>query len=264
MKKYWHVFSVSLQETMQHRASLIMDRVRSMALLLSLYFLWSALMQNQQSFLGYSKTQMFTYVLCMNLLRAFVLSTHAWDMVGEISSGRLSGYLMRPIHYIGFCLARDFSQKVVFFSSAVVEVTVLVLCLRTSLYIPKIPSSLVFFFLSVCSAFFIYFFMAFLVSSFAFWTSESSGPLFCFEMLLQFTAGVFFPLDILPHSLQRMLHVLPFPYLIYFPLSIYLEKIPRAEIIQGLGMQILWIGFMFWASKAVWRRGLSVYTAAGG
>ncbi|MBI4051730.1 MAG: ABC-2 family transporter protein [Elusimicrobia bacterium] len=264
MKKYFYVFSLSLQQAMQHRASLLMDRVRSVALLLSLYFLWSALMQNQDSFLGYSRTQMLSYVLCMNLLRAFVLSTHAWDMVGEISSGRISSYLLRPIRYFGFCLARDFSQKVVFLGSALLEVFLLLWCLRATVYFPGSWRSVFFFFVAVWGAFFMYFFLAFLVSSLAFWTSESAGPLFCFELLLQFTAGVFFPLDVLPPYVQGWLHVLPFPYLIYFPLSIYLEKLPLSSILHGFMMQGVWMVILGWVAAGVWRKGLRVYMAEGG
>ena len=110
MEKYLYVFTVSLQQTLEHRASLLMDRLRSLALVLSLYFLWSALLKGEQTLLGYSRSQMLSYVLGMSLLRAFVISGKGWEMIGEIASGKISHYLIRPIHYFGYLFARAMAQ----------------------------------------------------------------------------------------------------------------------------------------------------------
>ena len=110
----------------------------------------------------------------------------------------------------------------------------------------------------------LFFFMEFIVSSLAFWTSESGGPLFCFELFLQFAAGAFFPLDVLPASLQRALSATPFPYMVYVPARVLLEKVSYPEAARLLAVEAAWLAAFVAAALAVWRAGVRSYAAEGG
>lgn len=264
MGKYLLTFSISLQQTLQYRTSLLIDRIRSLALILSLYFLWSALLQNQESFLSYSRAQMLSYVLGMSLLRALVFSGRTWETISDIATGKISSYLIRPIHYTAYCLAKDSAYKLISFLSAILEVALLILVLQAPLYRPHHIETALIFLLSVAGAYLLYFFLQTLVLTAAFWTAESWGPLFCFEILLQFSAGAFFPLDVLPEAVQRVLHAFPFPYLIFFPLNVYLERLSPAVMLQGLALQWMWCGIAFLLSQWAWNKGVESYCAEGG
>jgi len=74
MKKYWFVYSLYWQEGLSRRASFFMERFRSLVVLLSFYYLWSALLAHRTSFAGYDRSQMITYVLGMNILRSLVFA----------------------------------------------------------------------------------------------------------------------------------------------------------------------------------------------
>ena len=75
-----------------------------------------------------------------------------------------------------------------------------------------------------------------------FWTAQSWGPRFCFEILLEFCAGAYFPIDVLPKAAQKILMTLPFPYLVFFvPSSIYLGRIQGGAIVSCLLHQVFWI-----------------------
>jgi len=264
MKKYLHVFAIGLQNTLQRRSSLIMDRIGGIAVLLTLYYFWTSLLAGKSSFIGYSRVQMLSYVLVMNLLRAFVFTGRGWEIVNEISSGRLSSWLLRPIRYEGYTLALDFSQKTIHLCAALLEVGVLIAFFHAPLYWPEHPVTWVLFVAGVMLSSLLYFLIEFLVASIAFWTSESGGPLFCFELFLQFAAGLFFPLDVLPKALQAALRLTPFPYIVFFPLNIYLEKIGSVEAVKILLIQGFWLILLYTAVEAQWRRGLRSYAAEGG
>ena len=187
-----------------------------------------------------------------------------WELVGEISSGKISSYLVRPIDYHGYALALDLAQKTVHLAAALLEVGVLILAIKAPIYLPARPETWLLFPAAVLVSSLLFFFLEFLVSTLAFWTSESGGPLFCFELFLQFAAGTFFPLDVLPHSLQRALAMTPFPYMVFFPINIYLEKTSLAEAARLLAVDAFWLAFSVWAARAVWRRGVQSYAAEGG
>lgn len=264
MKKYLVAYSISLQETLQRRSTLLMDRLGGFAVVLSLYSFWSALLGSKPSFLGYDRPQMIAYVLVINVLRALVFTGRGWQLVGEISNGKISSYLLRPIRYHGYALSLDLAQKSVHVVSAFFEVALLAAFIHGGLFVPARFTTWMMFSVSAILASLIFFFMEFIVASFAFWTSESGGPLFCFDLFLQFAAGAFFPLDVLPEFPRRLLSTTPFPYLVYFPARIFLEKVPAAEAARVLAIETAWLGVFVAGALAIWRAGVSSYAAEGG
>lgn len=264
MKKYLVAYSISLQETLQRRSTLFMDRLGGFAVVLSLYSFWSALLGDKPSFLGYTRPEMISYVLVINVLRALVFTGRGWHLVGDISNGKISSYLVRPISYHAYSLSLDLAQKSVHVVSAFFEVALLAAFIHGGLYFPTHLATWLLFAASAVLASLIFFFMEFIVSSLAFWTSESGGPLFCFELFLQFAAGAFFPLDVLPEVLRRALNVTPFPYLVYFPARIFLEKVPLAEAARVLAIEAVWLGVFLAGALSIWRAGVRSYAAEGG
>lgn len=264
LEKYWSVFSISFQQEITHRASFLMDRARSITIVVAFYAFWSAIFQNRSDLLGYSKSKMFTYVLGMNVLRALVFSDKTWEIIREINVGKISSYLIRPISYIGFSLSRDAVDKLTNLVSSLIEVSLAVWILSIPLYHPQRPATCALFSLSVILAILLYFLMSYAVSALAFWTAESGGPRFCFELFLEFAAGAFFPLDVLPPVLKQSFQFLPFASLLYFPLSIFLERASVAILVQGFLVQIFWIAVMGFLTRFIWTRGLRIYSAQGG
>jgi ABC-2 type transport system permease protein len=264
VKKYLVAYSISLQETLQRRSTLIMDRVGGFAVVLSLYSFWNALLGDKPSFMGYTRPEMLSYVLVINVLRALVFTGRGWQLVGEISNGKISSYLVRPISYHAYSLSLDLAQKTVHVVSAFFEVALLAAFIHGGLFLPAHFTTWILFSCSAVLASLIFFFMEFLVSSLAFWTSESGGPLFCFELFLQFAAGAFFPLDVLPGALRRLLAATPFPYLVYFPARIFLEKVTLAEAARTLAIETAWLAVFLAAALQVWRAGVRSYAAEGG
>ncbi|MBI3291545.1 MAG: ABC-2 family transporter protein [Elusimicrobia bacterium] len=264
LKKYRLAYSLAWQRELEYRSTFLMERVRSLTLLVSFYFLWTTLLAGRASFLQYSLSQILTYAFGMHLLRALVLSSRSWEVISEINSGRLSAYLLRPISHLGYWITQDLADKTMNLISAVLEILVLVTVLRAMLYLPHRLVTYLAFGLAILGAMTIYFLLSYLASAAGFWTSESGGPRFCFELFLEFTAGAFFPIDILPRTIQALFYALPSPYLVFFPLNVWLERLPPQAIVQGLAMQVVWVAALAWLVKVVWRRGLRLYGAEGG
>jgi ABC-2 type transport system permease protein len=156
------------------------------------------------------------------------------------------------------------AQKTVHVAAAVLEVGLLALLVQGELFLPRNPVTWLLFGTAVLLSSLLFFFLEFAISTFAFWTSESGGPLFCFELFLQFAAGAFFPLDVLPLALRKALESTPFPYMVYFPVRIFLEKVSPAEAARMIGMEALWLALIFAGAMTIWRRGVRSYAAEGG
>jgi ABC-2 type transport system permease protein len=226
--------------------------------------LWSALLENQTSVLGYSRVDLLTYVLLMTLLRAWVLGCVTDRIPMEISKGKLSELLLRPMSNVGYWAAQDLASKSLNMGFAVVEVTVFALLVRAPLATPQHGVTWFWFVLSTFGGMIIYFQMSYMLGVMGFWTAQSWGPRFCFEILLEFCAGAYFPIDVLPQAAQKVLMLLPFPYLVFMPSSIYLERTHGAAIGSCLAHQAGWIVALSFLVNWFWKKGLRHYSAEGG
>jgi ABC-2 type transport system permease protein len=263
MRKYWYVFSFYWQDGLQKRASFFMERFRSLVVLISFYYFWSTLLANRESFAGYNQSEMITYVLGMNILRSLVFAGRTDEIAYEINRGELSAFLLKPVSFIGYTFSRDLSEKSINLVSAIIEVAVLSKILGVALAWPEHLSTWVLFILSLVGAVIMNFFLSFIFGCWGFWTAESGGPRFFLELILEFSAGAFFPLNVLPAKVQAVLKCFPSPYLVFFPLNLFLEKISTPHMLIGLATQLIWTVILAGITRLVWIKGLRVYAAQG-
>lgn len=263
MRKYWHIFGIYWQEGLTRRASFIVERFRALVVLISFYYFWDAILKVRTSFAGYDRTQILTYVLGMNIIRSLVFATRTEELAGEINHGRLSSYLMKPVNFMLYTLFKDLSEKSINLVSAIFEVLALIWLFNIPVKWPENPMTWILCAASLAGAVWLYFIISFTTGCGGFWTSETWGPRFVLELFLEFTAGAFFPLDVLPKAAQNLFMLLPSPYLVFFPLKLFLEKLDSHQIINGLCIQLFWIFALSALSRWVWTKGMKVYSASG-
>ena len=71
-------------------------------------------------------------------------------------------------------------------------------------------------------------------------------------------------LDLLPQGLAQAVMWTPFPYTMFFPVSVYMGKLGGAALAQGLLLQLFWVGALYALARVLWARGLKTYTVVGG
>lgn len=266
LSRYFAVFKISFHQEFAYRVSFIMWRVRNIFQIFIVFFLWDTVFSTQgRVIFGYDRTRMLTYVFGLIIVRAFVLSSRAADVAGHVARGELSNYLVRPISYFKYWFTRDLSSKFLNISFAAVETLVLYLILRPPFFIQTNPFSILSFILSIVLAMLIFFMLLFIVNSVPFWAPEMGwGSHFLLTVIfVEFLSGALFPLDVLPIAFQNILSFTPFPYLIFFPLQIYLGKVGTAILIKGILVSAAWAFILWLVMKSVWNKGLKAYQAYG-
>jgi len=108
------------------------------------------------------------------------------------------------------------------------------------------------------------FFISYTMALLAFWVLEVATFIFILFAFEYLAGGHLFPLNILPPVVAQALEYTPFPYLLFFPVSIYLGQRSNAELCQGLLIQAGWVLLAFVLARFVWSRGIKKYSAVGG
>lgn len=265
MKKYLQLAKITLEEYFVYRLNFYLWRFRSLVTFLTLVFFWLAIYGNKAEFLGYQKSQMLTYVIGIAFLRTIVLGSRSADMAMQIRSGELTKLLLQPIKIIRFWFTRDLVDKGLNLFFTIIETLAVLWILKLSFYLPQNLLTYFYFFLLSLLAVFLYFFLSFTLSVVAFWTEEVWATRWLFGVIfLEFLAGAYFPLDVLPSWLTRIIYLTPFPYLVFFPLKIWLEQLTTGVVLRAILVCLIWLIFFWWLSTFLWKKGSKNYQAYGG
>lgn len=263
MKKYLTVINISLQEYFTYRLNFILWRVRVIVSILISYFLWLAVFSQSVQVFGYRENQMLTYILFTIFINGIVFSSQSFRVAEEINSGMLSKYLIRPINYFAYNFSRDFSDKLINTFFSLFEFLLLLFLLKPPIVLQTNPLWLALFVQSIIFAAILYFEISLLISFIGFWSNEIWAPRFLFFILISFLAGNYFPLDIFPSVIYKTLEFLPFTYLLFYPLKIYLGQASMYFVLKGFIVVSFWLVLLFFFLKRLWRKGLKAYTAEG-
>jgi len=263
MYKYLYVSKNSFAEYMAYRLNFILWRLRVVISILITYFLWLAIYQGRQIIFNYDKQAMFTYIVLLTFLQGIVFSTQTFRVAEEINNGTLSNYLLRPVNFIAYNLFRDISDKLINTFFSIIEIALILFILRPDFFWQTDPGRLILFMAAIIVSTILYFFINLTLSFIGFWSREVWAPRFIFFIIVTFLAGTYFPLDIFPVAIYKILELLPFTYLIFFPLKIYLGHLAFPNILIGFFISFFWLIALYYLTKIVWHKGLRAYTAEG-
>lgn len=263
MKKYWAIFKISWEKQFEYRLNFFFWRLRSVIVLILLYYVWTSLSGLRGSFAGYTSLELITYVFIVNILRSVIFGSQSRQVGEEINDGTFSIYLIKPLNHFFYVFFRELGERASYFISAIGEIIILILILKADLFYQNNLYLLFLFFISMIFSFILYFILTYLAGILTFWIQHVSGPRFLFEWILEFASGAYFPLNILPKIIFMSLAFLPFYYIIYFPLSVYLGRLANSEIYSGLGMGLFWIIIAAVLARVAWIRGLKKYSGEG-
>ena len=266
MHKYWHVMKIGFENTLVYRFNFLFRAGFGLIPLMATIYLWRTVYDGQSSQVGgYSLAGMISYYLLITIVDTLTaVNEDDWQIAADIKDGNISQFLLKPINYLSYRLCLFFSGKIIFTAVSLVPVGIFIFCMRQYLVAPAGGSALVCFLISTVSAGLLQFFMSYTLALMAFWLVEVSTVIFMAFAFEYLAGGHVYPLNILPPAIEHVLNCTPFPYVLFFPVSVYLGQVHGAELWRGMGLQAMWLVIFYLISQAVWRRGIRKYSAVGG
>jgi len=267
MKKYFHVINIGVQNTLVYRANFFFRAAFALIPLTATIFLWKTVYAGKDSgdVAGYSLAGMISYYLLVTIVDALTaVNEDDWQIAADIREGAINQFLLKPIDYLTYRLCLFVSGRAVYVASAFIPVLLFLLVQREYLVPPPDAQTFGLFLFSLVLTALLQFFMSYTMALLAFWVLEVSTFIFILFAFEYIAGGHLFPIDIMPPALATALHYTPFPYQMFFPVSIYLGRSVGAELWSGLAVQLGWVALMYMAARFVWARGTRKYTAFGG
>lgn len=268
MKKYWHVLNIGIQNNLTYRFNFLARSLFGLIPLIAMLYIWRAIYAGKPSVeltATYVFSEMVSYYLLATIVDALTaVNEDDWQIAADIKDGNISQFLLKPIDYLWYRLWLFVSGRITYLAVATLPLAIFIFCLRRYFVLPPDWGTFGWFVISVGLTALLQFFMSYMMAMLAFWVMEVSTFIFILFAFEYIASGHMFPLNILPTALERALYFTPFPYQLYFPVSIYLGKTTGVELAKGLLIQLGWVIAAYLAARFAWNRGIKKYAAAGG
>jgi ABC-2 type transport system permease protein len=266
--KYWHAFKVGMQNNLTYRFNFLARTVFGFIPLIAILYVWRTIYAGKgpDAQVGtYTLAEMISYYLLTTLVDALTaVNEDDWQIAADIKDGNISQFLLKPIDYLYYRLCLFLSGRVTYLMVAAIPLVLFLLALRQYFVLPPSGTAFSLFLLSILMTALLQFFISYALAMLAFWVLEVSTFIFIVFAFEYIASGHLFPLDILPPGLQTVLFFTPFPYQLYFPISIYMGKATGAALWEGLAIQAGWVLLAYCSARLMWNRGIRKYSAVGG
>jgi len=264
--KYRKVFDIGLQNTFVYRWNFLLRSLFGLVPLAGTVFIWRAIFAGTSTNVGsYDYAGMIWYFLLVMLVDNLVTPTEdEWQIASDIREGQISSFLIKPLNYLGYRFSLFISYRIVYTLVTLLPISLALYWFRSFITLPHSLWTWPLFFLSTAMAAGISFLIAYTLALMAFWILEISTIVFILYSFEYFLSGQTFPLDIMPAWFQSILRWLPFPYELFFPVQVFLERVQGAALWKGLAIQAGWVLLLLFVAQTVWQRGIRHYQAVGG
>ena len=227
------------------------------------FLLWESIFaySNTEILRGFSFPQMVSYYVVSSIVGFFIFSEPDKWMSDDVRRGQVIRDLLKPLSY--------FSQWIFFEiglnSFGILTEMVPVFIVGFLFFNLHLPPMLYFitFFISVAFAFLITYLLGYLIGLASFWLKQVTGLRRVKRALLFFLSGGLIPLAFFPPWLEKLSFILPFAYIRYVPINIYLVNYTPAELFVMLAIQIAWIIALYIAMRILMGFALKQIAGAG-
>jgi ABC-2 type transport system permease protein len=211
---------------------------------------------------GMTRGAFVAYYLILILVNQVTYAQTNWTVGDLIRYGQMNRVLLRPLPPIFDALASELAGKVVYLVFDLPLVALLALILRPEMTF-TLENTLAFI-PALILAWALRFFWGYWLALLAFWAARADALLSLQDSLVFLLAGQVAPIALLPAGLQVAAKILPFRYMVSFPVEILSGQVDAAGMAVGFAFQAGWVAVAVLLYAVLWRAGLRRYTAVGG
>jgi ABC-2 type transport system permease protein len=269
MRKYWHVISIGMQNNLAYRVNFLARALFGFVPLLAMLYLWRTIYEGKggsaATIGNFTLSQMISYYLIVQIVDALTaVNEDDWAIATDIKDGLISQFLLKPVNYLWYRLCLFTAGRITYLGVAAIPLALFILCFWKYFMLPPNWTQLGWFCVSLAMTALLQFFVSYAMAMLAFWVLEVSTFIFILYAFEYLASGHLFPLSILPPGVQEFIFYTPFPYQLYFPVSIYMGETTGPALWKGLVIQLFWVLVAYGAARFMWSRGIRKYSAVGG
>lgn len=263
--RYARIFLLHLENLLEHRSRSFIWFLISVFNPLLLLMFWKGVFQAKNTIPHeWTFSVVASYYFLLAVMSAF-LTSHVEEDISrtDIQEGQLTRYLMRPFSYYWFKFFEEIPYRILQGFFGVVVGICFFVFFGQFFTISTNPFIII---LGVCIGFLAYFLsftFKMIIGLLAFWLIDIGGFFQLIEIVMLIFAGYILPIELLPDSFHLLAEVLPFSYMIYFPVTVLQGKYELFIVGKIMLIQVVWLLIFLAIYRKLWKIGLQKFTAVG-
>jgi ABC-2 type transport system permease protein len=259
---YLQQFKTTFAMMLQYRASLIIWMIGHVLEPLIYLIVWSTVSKTNGGSVGNYTTRAFAaYFILLMLVNHVTYTWIMYEFEYRIRHGSFSFALLKPVHPIHSDIADNVSSKMITLPFMLLIAVGLALIFHP-VFSPALWAIMAFVPI-LFLAFLLRFLLEWTLAQAAFWTTRVNAINQMYFVLVLFLSGQISPLTLFPRPIQILANLLPFRYMIGYPVELLLGRLKPMEMLTGLAAQVVWLGISLVLIRIVWRAGVRNYSAVG-
>jgi ABC-2 type transport system permease protein len=265
MTALWGVYQaqlrISLAEQFQYRGAILIWLLGLVLQPVIYLTIWSTVAESSGDNVdGYTARTFAAYFIVAMLVNHATHTSVMWEFESRVRHGALSALLLRPIHPVHRDIATGLAFKALTMIAALPVAGLLAIAFRP---VFTTPSWAVLAFVPVLLlAMALRFAVEWTLAMAAFWTTSVTAINRLYFAVFIFS-GYVAPIDLLPEPAKTIAEVLPFRWMLAFPVELAIGRVSRDDALIGVVAQIAWLVAAVVALRIVWSHGIRRYTAVG-
>jgi len=264
MRKYWEAYTIWLQNFTAYPARVVIWTLEGSITFAAFPFIWLAVYGSRETVENLTRQDIIVYYILAAVITLAVQSYVGNRMRREIITGKVSTTLVKPYSYLtdAFIATLAYKTSMMIITLTLLGIGYLILPQNTYIFPPNILHG-VLFLLSLMGAFAISHLIQLIIGISTFWLGENTAPRQMIGMITIVFSGELAPLVFYPGLIQKIAAYSPFPYMLSFPIDVYLGKTDPAAIATHFVILFIWIIALTTLVKYFWNQGLRKHEAAG-
>ena len=211
---------------------------------------------------GYTRGGFVAYYLVLILVNQVTYAQVNWTVGDLIRYGQINHIPLRPIAPVYDALASEVAGKMVYLVFDLPILAGLAFIMKPELALTWENGGL--FLVTLLLAWALRFLWGYWIALLAFWAARADALLTLQDSLIFLLAGHVAPVALLPGVLKTAAIVLPFRYMVAFPVEVLTSNLSRGDLMSGFAIQCTWLAVSVVLTVVIWRRGVRRYAAFGG
>jgi len=260
MSFYINSIVVSLKTELSYRANTLIRMITLLSSVFIQYFIWKALLPAGVSANGVDYQYMSTYVILSTLISVLLPTTLINDVDGQIKSGQVVLNLLRPVKFKAILISNAIGKSLF---SLLANIPVLITALLLFPLQLHSLQNMMLFLISIILGVQLYYSISYILGLLGFWFVQIWILARFLSDFTRFFAGALIPLVFFPDILLKISKFLPFKYMYYSPIDIFIRA-SGSEAIDIILRQIIWIISLHLLQAILWKFAIKKLVILGG
>lgn len=262
LEKYLCIFAKTFKSNMVYRSSLLWSILFQTVCFLLQYYLWRSLI-GSGVYMGVTLNDMIFYSMLNTIVTELSYTAVESDLEDQIRDGSVILHFLRPVSFKFNCLAAALGDNMFACLTQIMPVFVIG-ALTVGMPGPASVWNGAGFAISVLMGLLISFEIRYIVGLLAFWIQKTWYLSWFLDFGFVLLGGQLVPLWFFPKAWNAICYIMPFRYISYDAINIYLGMTTGVGVLISLAMSAVWLAALSLLEKRVWKLAVRKLCVNGG